>query len=370
MPDERNIPNGEAASESCVSATASSVFRVSTLAESALRARGLSDTDPVLQEALAARLVAEEALSLDEAGDPLADPLALEALRMAKGALKAALGGGAPEKLANACKPAPAPEDAPAEGDASAESTDSGSAAFVRKSDESLLREASVRGEEKPAASEALPREEGGSRNPRPRRIDLPEILTAPADSPAPAPASAAPPMLKTAQHGAAVASAGQPKVAKRVCAALACVLVVLAGLVGAAWWGLFDLPEPLQSRIELLPDAHATRGYLNATKTDVAPGSYQLVLNQVTNLDAGSRTLSVAFENPEANMYSSRLELSLDGERLAETGMVLPGFYVETVELARALPAGEHELSAAVYVYSGATQVNTMSVNVTVRVR
>lgn len=369
MPGEPNISNGEAASESCVSATASSVFRVSTLAEGALRARGLGDTDPVLQEVLAARLVAEEALSLDEAGDPLAEPLALEALRMAKDALKAALEV-ASEKAANACQPARAPEDAPAEGDASAESTDSGSAAFVRKSDGSLLREASVRGEGEPTAGEAFPREEGGSRDPRPKRIDLPEILTSPADAPAPAPASVVSLRRKTAQHSAAVGSAGQPKVAKRVCAALACVLVVLAGLVGAAWWGLFDLPEPLQSRIELLPDAHATRGYLNATKTDVVPGSYQPVLNQVANLDAESRMLSVAFENPEANTYSSRLELSLDGERLAETGMVLPGFYVETVELARTLPVGEHELSAIVCVYSGATQVNTMSVNVTVRVR
>ena len=101
-----------------------------------------------------------------------------------------------------------------------------------------------------------------------------------------------------------------------------------------------------------------------------MAPGSYQLVLNQVATMEAGSRTLPIAFENPEANSYASRLELTLDGERVASTNMVEPGWYVEDVELARALPQGEHELSATVHVYSGATQVNTLSANVKVRVR
>lgn len=162
----------------------------------------------------------------------------------------------------------------------------------------------------------------------------------------------------------------GTPVVAKRVCAGLAVVLLVLAGLVAAAWWGLISLPDPVQERILLLPDAHAREGRLNAAEAEVAPGSYQMVLNQVATVQEGSRTLHIAFENPAANAYSSRLELSLDGQVVARTGMVAPGQYVETVELDRALPPGEHGLFATVLVYAGATQVNTMSADVAVRVR
>lgn len=187
-------------------------------------------------------------------------------------------------------------------------------------------------------------------------------VLPAPADA-APAPADAATP------EPLVIPKTKRPKTAKVVCATLAAVLVAVAALVGAAWWGLFDLPEPLQSRIELFPDPHAQQGRLNAATVEVEPGSFQMVLNQVTTMEAGSRTLAIAFENPAANAYSARLELMLNGQRVASTGMVLPGSYVETVQLDYPFDQGEHKLMAQVMVYSGATQVNTLSADVSVRV-
>lgn len=314
-----------------VGVTVAAVRRMATLAERALREAGCTEGDSLLQDVAAARLIAEDALAMEAEGDPLAEPMAKEALRMAKEALKAAQ----PAEFAE-------PSKVPA-----------------------------------PAAS------------PRPSLADLPEVVPAPAhassvpaapSAPVPDPAPGVPavspahadpaPPAEGAASGAPAVPEKRPRAAKRVCLGLAAVLLVLVGLLGAAWWGLLGLPEPFQERILLLPDAHAQEGRLSASEVEAAPGIYQMVLNQVASMQAGSRTLRIAFENPAANDYSSRLVLRLDGTIVAETGMVAPGQYVETVELDRALPAGEHELSAAVLVYSGATQVNTMSADVAVRVK
>lgn len=463
MTDERyptarpgSAPQGSAGDDDAVTnvrVTVVAVRRVAAMAERALREQGFTDADSVLQDALAAALIAEDALTMEQAGDALAEPMALEALRMAKEALKAA---NKPEPapapaMVPALEPAPpafaiptyVPEPAPQ--DVSPETSVCEAPAAPEPAPEPALApepaaqdapcETSAREAPEPESAPARSAIELPLRPPteaqdsapaagagRHARIDLPEIAPAPQPEPVrmpePAPATEQEPAvprarsergfaipygpsavepgedaffapgpqecpgaLHTAPAGAAPdckAPAGasdpssprKPKAAKRACAALAALLVVLVALVGAAWWGLLDLPEPVQHRIELLPDPHARQGRLNATEVDVAPGSYQLVLNQVATMEAGSRTLPIAFENPEANAYSSRLVLSLDGERVASTGMVGPGFYVEDVELARTLPQGEHELSATVYVYSGATQVNTMSANVKVRVK
>lgn len=212
--------------------------------------------------------------------------------------------------------------------------------------------------------------------------VSEPAPTPAPASAAVPVPANPAvpapaPPARETAPAAPAVAvsepfvipKTKRPKTAKVVCATLAAVLVAVAALVGAAWWGLFDLPEPLQSRIELFPDPHAQQGRLNAATVEVEPGSFQMVLNQVATMETGSRTLAIAFENPAANAYSARLELTLNGQRVASTGMVSPGSYMETIQLDYPLDKGEHKLLAQVMVYSGATQVNTLSADVSVRV-
>lgn len=176
---------------------------------------------------------------------------------------------------------------------------------------------------------------------------------------------------LPTAPAAPAPAAAPKPPHRLRTaCIALACLLALMAGLVLAAWFGLFKLPDPVQERLYLLPDPHAQAGALNAADVEVPPGGFQLVLAQLCAMEAGSLDCPVQFENPAANAYSARLVLEVDGEEVARSGMVAPSSYLGAVRLDHALPAGEHEARAVVCVYSGATQVNALASDVTIRVK
>lgn len=363
-----------------VGETVAAVRLVAATAERALREQGFTEVDGAVQDVMAARLIAEESLDMEAAGDPLAKPMAEEALRMANESLKAvrpsepdvARGEDAARVSApkHAATPTPEPTPTPASEPAPAPSSETGPAPRAALAGLPVVEAAPAAAPTpvpEPAAAPApLPDPEPVGRHDRGFAIPYgpsepePERLFPMPDEPA---AAAPEPIAPTG-------APRRPKAAKIACAALAVVLLALAGLVGAAWWGLINLPDPVQERILLLPDAHAKEGRLNAAETEVPPGSYQMVLNQVAAMSEGSRTLRIAFENPAANDYAARLVLSCDGAVVAETGMVQPGRYVETVELDRALPAGEHHLSAAVLVYSGATQVNTMSADVSVRVK
>ena len=185
---------------------------------------------------------------------------------------------------------------------------------------------------------------------------------------PAPDAAQASP--EPATQAAAAVAPAKRSHRLRTACIALAGVLLAMVGLVGAAWWGLLELPEPVQERLYLLPDAHAQAGRLNASEAEVVPGSFQLVLNQLCSMDEGSLDCPIEFENPAANAYAARVILEVDGLEVARSGMVAPGSYLPTLRLDGALDVGDHEARAVVRVYSGATQVNTLASDVTVRVK
>lgn len=142
-----------------------------------------------------------------------------------------------------------------------------------------------------------------------------------------------------------------------------------MAGLVVAAWFGFFELPEPIQSRIELLPDPNARPGTQSAADTTVPAGSFQLVLDQVCTMEAGSRICPVGFENPSANGYSARIELEVNDGGHGSSGMVSPGSSLDAVRLDRTLSPGEHKARAKVHIYSDSTLVNTLSAIVTIRV-
>ena len=94
----------------------------------------------------------------------------------------------------------------------------------------------------KAARKAVVPRAEvGGKAAERPGAPTVP----APVASPAPAAAACAPEQK-------------QPRAARNACIALLVLLLLVAGLVAAAWLGLFRLPAPVQDRIDLLPDPHA----------------------------------------------------------------------------------------------------------------
>lgn len=182
--------------------------------------------------------------------------------------------------------------------------------------------------------------------------------VPAPVASPAPAAEACAPEQK-------------QPRAARNACIALLVLLLLVAGLVAAAWLGLFRLPAPVQDRIDLLPDPHAVSGRLNAADSPVAPGSYRLVVNQIPTSQGPANVVNVEFENPAQNEYSARMDVYLDdtGELVGSTRMVAPGSYLEDLALAADLAPGTYRATAKVGVYSGATQVNTMSAALELRI-
>ena len=182
--------------------------------------------------------------------------------------------------------------------------------------------------------------------------------MPAPVASPAPAAEACAPEQK-------------QPRAARNACIALLVLLLLVAGLVAAAWLGLFRLPAPVQDRIDLLPDPHAVSGRLNAADSPVAPGSYRLVVNQIPTSQGPANVVNVEFENPAQNEYSARMDVYLDdtGELVGSTRMVAPGSYLEDLALAADLAPGTYRATAKVGVYSGATQVNTMSAALELRI-
>lgn len=207
----------------------------------------------------------------------------------------------------------------------------------------------------KAARKAVVPRAEvGGKAAERPGAPTVP----APVASPAPAAAACAPEQK-------------QPRAARNACIALLVLLLLVAGLVAAAWLGLFRLPAPVQDRIDLLPDPHAVSGRLNAADSPVAPGSYRLVVNQIPTSQGPANVVNVEFENPAQNEYSARMDVYLDdtGELVGSTRMVAPGSYLEDLALAADLAPGTYRATAKVGVYSGATQVNTMSAALELRI-
>lgn len=339
IPSTANTPNGDASAR--VRERALVAKRLAAAAQRLVPAHGTDAQRAAVQDAQVASLMADEALAAVSEDEALAVAMAEEASTLAIESLKAAQAAvpePVPAHAAPVAKPAPA--------------------------------HAVPKVEPEHAVPEVEPAQVAPVAEPVSAHVE-PEPTPAPAPEPADAPAPTQP------AHAPAPAAVDTPAIPTKpshklrtVCIALAGVLLVMAALVAGAWFGLFRLPEPIQERIYLLPDAHAQAGRLNAAETEVAPGSFQLALNQLCTMAEGSLDCPIQFENPAANQYSARIVLEADGQQLARSGMVAPGSYVSTLRLDHALEPGDHEVRAMVLVYSGATQVNTLSNSVTVRVK
>lgn len=149
--------------------------------------------------------------------------------------------------------------------------------------------------------------------------------------------------------------------------AAAGAVVLLAAALVLAAWLGALRLPGAVQDGIDLWPDPHAKTGTLAASSVEVEAGSFQLVLNQAMTVAAGARELPLAFENPAANAYGARVEVVMDGQVVARSGMVAPGSRLDALACDRALGAGEHRAVAWVLLYADGTLASELSADVTV---
>lgn len=333
IPSTPNTPNGDASAR--VRERALVAKRLATAAQRLVPAHGTDAQRAAVQDAQVASLMADEALAAVSEDEAVAVAMAEEASTLAIESLKAAQAA-APEPVpahaAPVAKPAPA--------------------------------HAVPKVEPEHAVPEVEPARVAPVAEPVPAHVE-----PALAPEPAPAPTQPAHAPVPAAVDTPAIPTKPSHKL-RTVCIALAGVLLVMAALVAGAWFGLFRLPEPIQERIYLLPDAHAQAGRLNAAETEVAPGSFQLALNQLCTMAEGSLDCPIQFENPAANQYSARIVLEADGQQLARSGMVAPGSYVSTLRLDHVLDPGDHEVRAIVFVYSGATQVNALSSDVTVRVK
>lgn len=367
IPSTAGAPGGEAAAR--VREKALAAKRLAAAAQRLVPAHGTDAQRSAVQDAQVASIMADEAMAAVSDDEALAVAMAEEASTLAIESLKAA--------QAAAPGPAHAAPEAESVPVVPAAQNASGEAASAR----GALREDLARSVPAIPVPEPAPASPTSAvaPAPAPAGTDAPAAPAAAAaqDVSRETPACPAAPLPAASVAAPAQAAAGMPAIpAKRshkfrtACIALSGVLLVMTGLVAGAWFGLFRLPDPVQERIYLLPDAHAQAGTLNAADIDVAPGSFQMVLNQLCTMAEGSLNCPIQFENPAANQYSARVVLEVDGEELARSGMVAPGSYVPAVRLDRALEPGDHEMRAVVLVYSGATQVNTLASDVTVRVK
>lgn len=372
IPSTAGAPGGEAAAR--VREKALAAKRLAAAAQRLVPAHGTDAQRSAVQDAQVASIMADEAMAAVSDDEALAVAMAEEASTLAIESLKAAQAA-APGPAHAAPVPAHAAPEAEPVPVVPAAQNASGEAASAR----GALREDLARSVPAIPVPEPAPASPTSAVAPAPAGTDAPAAPAAAAaqDVSRETPACPAAPLPAASVAAPAQAAAGMPAIpAKRshkfrtACIALSGVLLVMTGLVAGAWFGLFRLPDPVQERIYLLPDAHAQAGTLNAADIDVAPGSFQMVLNQLCTMAEGSLNCPIQFENPAANQYSARVVLEVDGEELARSGMVAPGSYVPAVRLDRALEPGDHEMRAVVLVYSGATQVNTLASDVTVRVK
>ncbi len=172
----------------------------------------------------------------------------------------------------------------------------------------------------------------------------------------------AAPDAGKASEAGES--AAGETTRKKRLAMVVLAVLLALALIAAVVFF--------LQGGAKILPDPNARSGSLKASSQTVEPNSYRLVLNQKPVVQEGSTECNIEFEVPSESSYSGRFDLVLDetGEVLASTGMVAPGSNLEKVQLARSLDPGEHKAWAMADVYSGVNKVNTISAEITIRVK
>lgn len=142
-----------------------------------------------------------------------------------------------------------------------------------------------------------------------------------------------------------------------RVLLLLAAVLFLAAGgVVYASYHRMLTLPDFLQVKVDLMPDASAKSGTPHAGKTDagsaetsVDSGNFQVVINKLPTMENGSAPCNLHVENPESNPYDLRICLYLEdtGELLGATHRIERGKRVEELKLDPILLPGEYEVLA-----------------------
>ena len=132
-----------------------------------------------------------------------------------------------------------------------------------------------------------------------------------------------------------------------------------------------YGFPKMIQARIDILPDSRAESGVLHGGTGPIESGEYQIVLNQIPTVKAGSRDCNIEFENPSGNRLSSRINLYLKstGVHIGDPRRVDPGNYVEKVRLKEKLQPGEYQVLADIELFEEKKPAGGMTLELTLRV-
>lgn len=156
-------------------------------------------------------------------------------------------------------------------------------------------------------------------------------------------------------------------------------VLLALLLLVAGTFYGSYErrihLPEKLQARMDLLPDAAAKEGTPNAGEPETAPDgeNFQVVINQLPTMENGRSPCNIQAENPAGNHYDLRvcLYLAETGELLGATHRIERGKRVDELSLDRVLEAGEYPVIAELELFNDdQEQVAELSVELSLLVK
>lgn len=151
----------------------------------------------------------------------------------------------------------------------------------------------------------------------------------------------------------------GEKKNSKAV-AALVLALILLLGVIGGILW--YFLVYSAQSPMERETAAFA--GELEGKTAEeqqalldekVKEGEVLLGIAAEPVFEYNGKKGRIGIENDARNNYSFKVALTLDetGETLYESGLIDPGYYVEYIELAQTLAAGDYAATATFTTYS-----------------
>lgn len=148
-------------------------------------------------------------------------------------------------------------------------------------------------------------------------------------------------------------------------------ISALVLGVLATVYVPWHNRSEMIQERIEIQPDKNAVNGTLHGGAVPVKAGEYQVVINQIPTMEAGSLECNIEFENPEANRYSSGINLYLKstGACIGGTGLIEPGQYVEKLSLNEPLNTGEHPVLAKIELFRDHKPSGSLTLELTIRV-
>ena len=151
------------------------------------------------------------------------------------------------------------------------------------------------------------------------------------------------------------------------------CVVVVsilLAGMFFLAYNNYLKIPKVLQTFVDIMPDLSAKDGNLDSLG-DANQNNYRISINRTPTFEYDSKRMPIAFENPKENYYNARLGVYIDsdGSLFANTYMLKPGKRIDEVIIKEKLEKGEHKATARFDIFNGVRPVETIKIDIVIRV-